>query len=890
MKPKPVLIFRVLTACLWLPAALHAGTVTWQAGGGTWQNATAGGFSSTYNNGDSVIFGDTGVGTVVLSGALTPVDLTFNNTTGTYQFNTGAGTIAATGNLSVSGGGTVQFGNMTNSGNLNALVTWAGATSVSGGSTLNLTRPGNFGDGTTSVSLDNGTLRLGSDNSATNTIANPFSIGSGGGTIVGVYAGNQSIFGMSGAFTSGTSAALNLQTSGNSGNLLNSGLLISNANNSGFTGKVVISSLSTPLPSGMTNFNSAGSLFTGASSVTVKNGGILGVEFAVSSANLSNVTTGAFGGIGARGANGSLASLSSVMNYVGVGGNLLLDNQPALNNNRLSDSAAIALNSNRFTIIGRNASTNATNEVVGSITLSGGSIINLDQTHVTNSGVDLTTTSLATPTKGNSLLIQTDSGNFGSGAGLSTIVVTGSGANKPTVTNGMISPGIQQYDGANTLGSFVTFSGNELVTATYTNYAGDWSSAASTDIVNLTATTTLTGSGDLNIHALRITTGSQNLGGRTIKLGSGGLILSSINSVNNGTLDFGSGPGFIGAYNAASQAYVTASIAGSGGITVLGSSQSLNLNTGTNSFTGGLIINGGSVGLSNNAANGNDVTVNAFGRLQAGVFSSVAHNPVIGGLSGTGRVTAWFQGGSGAQTINITPVVSTSHTFNGNFANGEAGRALNIDKQGDGTQIFGADSVGTHTGTTTVSSGKLVINGNFSTATGNVSVASGAILGGSGILGGTTSVTGALAPGNSIGTLTVGNDVTWNGASSAGSATDWQFELGLGNTADLLSITGSASEFLKNTALGSNFRFNFMGSTAAGIFTLVDWESAASLGGAVLGTNFGLSDFSYTNLGGGNSGTFSFNGSSLQFTVVPEPGAAMLGGIGLLVLLRRRHR
>jgi hypothetical protein len=37
------------------------------------------------------------------------------------------------------------------------------------------------------------------------------------------------------------------------------------------------------------------------------------------------------------------------------------------------------------------------------------------------------------------------------------------------------------------------------------------------------------------------------------------------------------------------------------------------------------------------------------------------------------------------------------------------------------------------------------------------------------------------------------------------------------------------------------------------------------------------------------SGSFSFNDTSLQFTVVPEPHAAIIGGIGMLMLLRRRR-
>ena len=154
-------------------------------------------------------------------------------------------------------------------------------------------------------------------------------------------------------------------------------------------------------------------------------------------------------------------------------------------------------------------------------------------------------------------------------------------------------------------------------------------------------------------------------------------------------------------------------------------------------------------------------------------------------------------------------------------------------------------------------------------------VSAGATLGGSGEIAGITTISGILAPGNSIGTLTVAKDVTWNGGLlGADATTDWKFELGAANTADLLQITGAESEFIKGT--GTTFRFDFMGSTATGTFTLVDWDSTASFGGGVGGTSFAATDFTATNLGGGNTGTFQFNGSQLQFQAIPEPSAGVL--------------
>jgi len=70
----------------------------------------------------------------------------------------------------------------------------------------------------------------------------------------------------------------------------------------------------------------------------------------------------------------------------------------------------------------------------------------------------------------------------------------------------------------------------------------------------------------------------------------------------------------------------------------MGTSQSLNLSSASNSFTGGLFVNGGTLMLTHaNAGNGNDVTVNAFGRLAIGAGTS--GNPVLlGGLSGDGQL------------------------------------------------------------------------------------------------------------------------------------------------------------------------------------------------------------------------------------------------------------
>ncbi|MEY3894978.1 MAG: hypothetical protein RLZZ214_497, partial [Verrucomicrobiota bacterium] len=130
---------------------------------------------------------------------------------------------------------------------------------------------------------------------------------------------------------------------------------------------------------------------------------------------------------------------------------------------------------------------------------------------------------------------------------------------------------------------------------------------------------------------------------------------------------------------------------------------------------------------------------------------------------------------------------------------------------------------------------------------------------------------GSITPGNSIGTIAAA-DMTWN------SLGIMAFELNnANNSSDLLDLSGA---FLKGS--GAAFAFNFVGTGMNGhTYTLVDFAS----------TSFVQSDFSYSNLTSGLSGSFGLTSGNLTFTVVPEPSAAMLvGGLGVLALVRRRRQ
>ena len=216
-----------------------------------------------------------------------------------------------------------------------------------------------------------------------------------------------------------------------------------------------------------------------------------------------------------------------------------------------------------------------------------------------------------------------------------------------------------------------------------------------------------------------------------------------------------------------------------------------------------------------------------------------------------------------------------------------AGGAAGIDKVGTGTLTL--TNTNTYTGQTVISGGTLALSGSGSIATSpsiivgasttfDVSgVTGGYTLGASQTLSGTGAVTGNLtvggtvAPGNSPGDLTFNDN------------------LGLGGTLNL-EVTGITSGLFdrllgdgSNTlTLGGVLNLNNTGYTA----TLGDEITVFSGWGSISGS---FSSITGTDLGGGLTWDTGSLATSGKLTVIPEPAVAMLGGFGLLALLRRRR-
>jgi MYXO-CTERM domain-containing protein len=188
----------------------------------------------------------------------------------------------------------------------------------------------------------------------------------------------------------------------------------------------------------------------------------------------------------------------------------------------------------------------------------------------------------------------------------------------------------------------------------------------------------------------------------------------------------------------------------------------------------------------------------------------------------------------------------------------------------------------------TLGSGKTLTNNG--TMNGSFTVASGATLNGSGTFSGAVAVNGNLNPGNSPGSQTYASGLTLGAASTT------TMEIaGLGGVAgtdfDFINVTGGTM-----TNDGSLTIVDFGGfdiSAQTGTYNLFDFVAVAgdfdvvTVDGNALTYSVGTDDWSATV--GDATYNFAEGTGVLSVTVVPEPTAALLGGLGLLGLLRRRR-
>ena len=234
-------------------------------------------------------------------------------------------------------------------------------------------------------------------------------------------------------------------------------------------------------------------------------------------------------------------------------------------------------------------------------------------------------------------------------------------------------------------------------------------------------------------------------------------------------------------------------------------------------------------------------------------------------------------------TLNPTANKATTNTFI--LGNAAGLGTINVVKDGAFTQTLAG--VHTYTGTTTISGGTLLVNGNIS---GSATTVSGGTLGGTGTVGALTVNGGTLAPGLSPGILNSGN-VTFAGGTAAFEITGTT----VGTQYDQLAVTGAVA-FTANTAL--TIDLGVFDPADNDTFTLInnndtDAVSVGAFGFTYLGDLLSEGERFFV-----NTQEFSISyaaGSDLNdvvLTAVPEPGSALmlLSGIGMLLARQRRRR
>jgi fibronectin-binding autotransporter adhesin len=341
-----------------------------------------------------------------------------------------------------------------------------------------------------------------------------------------------------------------------------------------------------------------------------------------------------------------------------------------------------------------------------------------------------------------------------------------------------------------------------------------------------------------------------------------------------------------------------------GWVTVNGSSGSL-------SGAGTININSGVFARDNTQVNTINTTATVYVASGAYFGAGRGGNSTIGALNGEGTVsTLWSGSNAGSITIgNGNGDGSFSGTIrgNGNATDGNVdGGIMSVIKTGTGTQSLSGTN--TYTGATSVNQGRLNINGSITSNTGVGTSGTAAILGGDGTITGSLNVgaNGSLLPGqggitdrtlNVTGnvsavaganvTFSISNEASMDRLIVGGSMdlTNFNLTVNMDDTSFTELGLGMGDDFLTQLDsfdLANGSFFKIVSGTTTGMFSNVTGTMDASML-----TYYGLSGTQYTTEIEGR--TFWVAQGSTYLVAIPEPRAALIGGLSLLALLRRRR-
>jgi autotransporter-associated beta strand protein len=230
---------------------------------------------------------------------------------------------------------------------------------------------------------------------------------------------------------------------------------------------------------------------------------------------------------------------------------------------------------------------------------------------------------------------------------------------------------------------------------------------------------------------------------------------------------------------------------------------------------------------------------------------------------------------TGSQDLIVTPTRTLSGVISGSGG-------FTFDSPG-GTLVLTAAN--TYSGDTIISAGTLALGNGGSVAHSNI-VLNGGDFNVSALAGGYTVESGTSLSGNG----SVTGDLTISGTLTIGSSPGmigFLGDLGLNGDADFEITSPTLTAGSYDLALGTGT------VTFGGALNLFFSGGAYSDGATVRlfefdgGYSGGFAAVNFSGLGPGQSA--SFDAATGFVTVIPEPATAMLGGIGFLLLLRRRR-
>jgi fibronectin-binding autotransporter adhesin len=416
----------------------------------------------------------------------------------------------------------------------------------------------------------------------------------------------------------------------------------------------------------------------------------------------------------------------------------------------------------------------------------------------------------------------------GSISGASALIKTGAGTTTISAANSSFSGGLFIDQGTVVVqGSFLT--GNCATVATRTGSSVDLSNAPTPTLNSAT-------------------------GGGAFLLGSNGVTLTA---------------------SSVSVFEITGPISGTGGSLTINGVGDYRF-TGSNSYSGGTTVNGGILSGNTTGIQGNIINNSLVRFLDGGTYSgNMSGNGTLsvslGGvltLSGTNSFTGGINisggtvaGNSGSIKGNITNsgALIFNQSSNGTYSGTILGNGPLTKNLSGNLNLTGAS--GTYTGNISVTGGSLGVNANYSSA--NISIAGGTTAYGAGSVK-NMSNSGTLNPGNSIGTINITGDYTQSSSATL------NIEIDPSGACDLVAVTGIAN--LNGTLNIIQTPGFYVGETTYTFLTAgaINSDFTTRNSGTVVNPVFVLTSTNYSLIvdsGGGGGGQF----------VPPLPNSAISG-------------